>query len=172
MISLLAFSRYTPESLLHPLSCHLLSLFPFLSHSQESKCPCISFFHILLLHSIGIFVLLKHLHICCHMQMQNNKPELFILQTGAGGLPPLILTQYSSLLITGDGEEGNLNVGVLNPFDIGVLSLIFYFKHFTFQCANLRYHIPLYNLLHTKHKSLKRHRLLPGDKLYSLASKS
>lgn len=106
MISLLAFSRYTPESLLCPLSCHLLSLFSSLSHSQESKCPCISFFHILLLHSIGIFVLLKHLHICCHMQMQNNKPGLFILQTGAGGLSPLILTQYSSLLITGDGEEG------------------------------------------------------------------
>lgn len=102
MISLLAFSRYTPESLLCPLSCHLLSLFSFLSHSQESKCPCISFFHILLLHSIGIFVLLKHLHICCHMQMQNNKPGLCILQTGAGGLSRLILTQYSSMLITGD----------------------------------------------------------------------
>lgn len=127
MISLLAFSRYTPESLLCPLSCHLLSLFSFLSHSQESKCPCISFFHILLLHSIGIFVLLKHLHICCHMQMQNNKPGLFILQTGAGGLSPLILTRYSSLLITGGGEEWNLNIAVLNLFDTGFLSLIFLF---------------------------------------------
>lgn len=120
MISLLAFSRYSPESLLCPLSCHLLSLFFFLSHSQESKCPCISFFHILLLHSVGIFVLLKHLHICCHMQMQNNKPGLFILQTVAGGLSPLILTQYSSMLITGDGEEGNLNIALLNLYDTGI----------------------------------------------------
>lgn len=115
MISLLAFSRYTPEKLC-PLSCHLPPLFSFLSHSQESKCPCISFFHILLLHSIGIFVLLKHLHICCHMQMQNNNPGLFILQTRAGGLSPLIFTPFSSLLVTGDGEERNLNVAVLDLF--------------------------------------------------------
>lgn len=86
--------------------------------------------------------------------MQNNKTGLFILQTGAGGLSPLILTQYSSQLITGEGEEGNLNVAVLNLFGIVFFPpLFFYFKHFTFQRANSRYHIPLYNLLHTKHRS-------------------
>lgn len=89
------------------------------------------------------------------MQMQNNKTGLFILQTGAGGLSPLILTQYSSQLITGEGEEGNLNVAALNLFGIVFFFFpyFFYFKHFTFQSANSRYHIPLYNLLHTKHKS-------------------
>lgn len=51
------------------------------------------------------------------MQMQNNKPGLFILQTRAGGLSPLIFTLFSSLFVIGDGEEGNLNVAVLDLFD-------------------------------------------------------
>lgn len=87
------------------------------------------------------------------MQIQNNKPGLFILQTRAGGLSPLIFTLFSSLLVTGDGEEGNLNVAVLDLFDVGFFSLIFYVKHFIFQCSNFGYRIPLCNLLHTKHKS-------------------
>lgn len=57
------------------------------------------------------------------MQMQNNKPGLFILQTRAGGLSPLIF----ALLVTGDGEEGNLNVAVLDLFDTG-------FFFFNFLC--------------------------------------
>lgn len=61
------------------------------------------------------------------MQMQNNKTGLFILQTGAGGLSPLILTQYSSQLITGEGEEGNLNVAALNLFGI-----VFFFPPYFF----------------------------------------
>lgn len=60
------------------------------------------------------------------MQMQNNKPGLFILQTRAGALSPLIF----ALLVTGDGEEGNLNVAVLDLFDTGFFSSIFYVKHF------------------------------------------
>lgn len=78
------------------------------------------------------------------MQMQNNKPGLFILQTRAGGLSPLIFTSFSSLLVTGNGEEGNLNVAVLDLFgteffflqfstlnilyfSIQILSIVFFF---------------------------------------------
>lgn len=60
------------------------------------------------------------------MQMQNNKPGLFILQTRAGGLSSLIFT----LLVTGDREEGNLSVAVLDLFGTGFFSSIFYVKHF------------------------------------------
>lgn len=87
------------------------------------------------------------------MQMQNNKPGLFILQTRAGGLSPLIFTPFSSQLVTGDGEEGNLYFAVLDLFDTGFFSSIFYVKYFIFQRSNSGYHIPLCNLLHTKHKS-------------------
>jgi len=106
---------------------------------------------------LGFLVLLKHLHICCHMQTQNNKTGLFILQTGAEDLSPQILTQCSSLLITREGAEGNLNAAMLNLFGVvfffSFFLFLFFLKHFTFQHRDPRYHLPLYNLLHTEYKS-------------------
>lgn len=68
------------------------------------------------------------------MQTQNNKTGLFILQTGAEDLSPQILTQCSSLLITREGAEGNLNAAMLNLFGVVffffLLSFFIFFKAF------------------------------------------